>query len=168
MFWGYRSRMNPRLIFSRRRNNNTQHAGHSYDHTLVPRNTSTNNHVPPTPQPNIINKYTGTSSIISHGIMTITHHQYQHQHATTKVVEPLRDLLSEVLLRLEVLEGKVGITTNSSTTTTGTSSTTSTSTKHHPLSSGSNHTKGTMDFENVHCKVCTNQTKMCPILISHF
>ena len=76
--------------------------------------------------------------------MTVTH-QHQ-QHATTKVVEPLRDLLSEVLLRLEVLEGKVGITTNSSTTTTGTSSTTSTSTKHHPLSSGSNHTKGTMDF----------------------
>ena len=70
-----------------------------------------------------------------------------HSNNNNKAVEPLRDLLGEVLLRLEALESKVGITT-------GTASTTTTTTTHptvhpyhhqHPLSSGSNHTtKGTM------------------------
>ena len=63
---------------------------------------------------------------------------------STKVVEPLRDLLGEVLLRLEALEGKVGISSTHSSTVP----------PHHQhqqqhtnaLSSGSNHTKGKEKF----------------------
>ena len=56
-------------------------------------------------------------------------------HSSSKVIEPLRDLLGDVLLRLEALEGRVGI----SSTTTNNSSTTT----HHSLSLGSSHNKGT-------------------------
>ena len=56
-------------------------------------------------------------------------------HSSSKVIEPLRDLLGDVLLRLEALEGRVGI---SSATTSNSSTTT-----HHSLSLGSSHNKGT-------------------------
>jgi hypothetical protein len=77
--------------------------------------------------------------------MTIHHgsssSSYNNNPNHNKAVEPLRDLLGEVLQRLEVLEHKVGIV---ATITTGT--TTTTTVQHHPLlSSGSSHnTKGTV------------------------
>jgi serine acetyltransferase len=60
-----------------------------------------------------------------------------HQKMNT-AVEPLRDLLREVLGRLDTLESKVGITSVPSNSTT-TSTTTGTTNTSHPLSSTSSH-----------------------------
>jgi hypothetical protein len=66
-------------------------------------------------------------------IIIMTPGSYQHHHNNNnnnKAIEPLRDLLGDVLLRLEALESKVGIAStgggSSSTTTTTTTTTPST------------------------------------------
>ncbi len=69
--------------------------------------------------------------------------------SSSKVIEPLRDLLGDVLLRLEALEGRVGLSSASGTATTNNNNSTAT---HHSLSSSSSHTKGTAHFL-FHCDV---------------
>jgi hypothetical protein len=60
-------------------------------------------------------------------IMTPGSYQHHHNNNNNKAIEPLRDLLGDVLLRLEALESKVGIAStgggSSSTTTTTTTTT---------------------------------------------
>jgi hypothetical protein len=67
--------------------------------------------------------------VLHHHIMTPGSYHNNNNNNNNKAIEPLRDLLGDVLLRLEALESKVGIAStggggSSSTTTTTTTTTT--------------------------------------------